>query len=223
MGWGVAGPPDHEGIPQRRSSGYLEETPGGTHRPAQIWPVPCQNSSAGPSPGLSHDHQLAVGAKNRPPHATWACTRMSPPSRSRRMTLQVQAEASLNTHRHPIGTPLPAARLRYAHATLEPTKDHHRRAPARCASKPTSSPTVHQNRTPQDGPILIMHRDRTPSHAQNNQEITTALPRFMLPLLPPGAGSGGSTHGSWTVPNRRQRASSDGADLRHLEKPQVRP
>src|SRR3954453_23979379 len=49
-----------------------------------------------------------------------------------------------------------------------------------------------------------------------------APPGFVLPLLPPGAGSRGSTHDSWTVPNKRQRASSDGADLRHLENPQVR-
>jgi hypothetical protein len=71
------------------------------------------------------------------------------------------------------------------------------------------------NRTP-----LIMgaaYRDQTSVTAPNQPQITTAPPLFVLPLLPPEAGSTGSTQGSGKSLNGRQRAPSIIADLRHLE------
>jgi hypothetical protein len=53
---------------------------------------------------------------------------------------------------------------------------------------------IDQSRTPARRMTLIVHRHRTPSHAGRAADHDL-LPWFVLPLLPPGAGDGGSTHG----------------------------
>src|SRR5258708_4899135 len=65
------------------------------------------------------------------------------------------------------------------------------------------------------------YRDRTSALIEEPQ-ITTRFPVRVLPLLPPGIGGSGSTHGSPTILNRPQPTRTTGPDLRPLEDPQVR-
>jgi hypothetical protein len=79
--------------------------------------------------------------------------------------------------------------------TVRSAKGHRYRRRASAVAKRTSSPIgftraipLHDRRDSASRPTVVSRPEEP--------QITIPLPRFVLPLLPPGAGNGGSTHDS---------------------------